>query len=102
KVVGDNENATQVQTGGGGVARYPIWLSLRGKEAFNSKSLPTAQLNSAMFIESGDIASMMLQFAQPDDVAKQITPSGKKTIAALVTGKFKTAFPDGMPKDEKP
>ncbi|MEO6244614.1 MAG: Gldg family protein, partial [Opitutaceae bacterium] len=123
KVVGDLVNATQVQTGGGGTARYPIWLSLRGKEAFNQKSLPTAQLNSAMFIESGsiakkesstltftplvetsaesgDIASLMLQFAQPDDVAKQITPSGKKTIAALVTGKFKTAFPDGAPKDE--
>ncbi|MGH7945732.1 MAG: Gldg family protein [Opitutaceae bacterium] len=125
KVLGDLENATQVQTGGGGVARYPIWLSLRGKESFNQKSLPTAQLNSAMFIESGaiakkegvdvtftplietsaqtgDIASMMLQFAQPDDVAKQITPSGKKTVAALVTGKFKTAFPDGPPKEEKP
>src|SRR4051812_37228062 len=125
KVVGDNENATQVQTGGGGVARYPIWLSLRGKEAFNQKSLPTAQLSSAMFIEAGsiakkegadvtftplvetsaqagDIASMMLQFAQPDDVAKQITPSGKKTIAAMVTGKFKTAFPEGAPKDDKP
>ena len=45
---------------------------------------------------------MMLQFAQPDDVSKQITPSGKKTVAALVTGKFKTAFPDGPPKEEKP
>ncbi|MBL9200556.1 MAG: Gldg family protein, partial [Opitutaceae bacterium] len=125
KVVGDLENATQVQTGGGGIARYPIWLSLRGKEAFSQKSMATAQLNSAMFIESGsiakregadvtftplvetsaqagDIASMMLQFAQPDDVAKQITPSGKKTIAAMVTGKFKTAFPNGAPADEKP
>jgi ABC-type uncharacterized transport system involved in gliding motility auxiliary subunit len=124
KVVGDLENATQVQTGGGGVARYPIWLTLRGGEAFNSKSLPTAQLKSAMFIEpgsishkaggsltftplvetsaqAGDVASMMLQFAQPDDVAKQITPSGKKTIAALVTGKFKTAFPNGAPKEEE-
>ncbi len=123
KVVGDLENATQVQTGGGGVARYPIWLSLRGAEAFNPKSLPTAQLKSAMFIESGsiskkegstvtftplvetsaqagDIASMMLQFAQPDDIAKQIIPSGKKTVAAMVTGKFKSAFPDGAPKDE--
>ncbi len=123
KVVGDLENATQVQTGGGGIARYPIWLSLRGKAAFNPKSLATAQLNSAMFIESGsiakregsdltftplvetsaqagDVASMMLQFAQPDDVAKQITPSGKKTVAALVTGKFKTAFPNGAPADE--
>ena len=122
KVVGDLENATQVQTGAGGVARYPIWLSLR-KNNFSAKSLPTAQLSSAMFIESGsiaqkagssltftplvetsaqsgDIASMMLQFAQPDDVSKQITASGKKTIAALVTGKFKSAFPDGAPKDE--
>jgi ABC-type uncharacterized transport system involved in gliding motility auxiliary subunit len=125
KVVGDLENATQVQTGGGGIARYPIWLSLRGRAAFNQKSLTTAQLNSAMFIEAGsvskregvdvtftplvetsaqagDVASMMLQFAQPDDVAKQITPSGKKTIAALVTGKLKTAFPNGAPKEEKP
>lgn len=123
KVVGDLENATQVQTGGGGIARYPIWLSLR-KPNFNAKSLPTAQLGSTMFVEagsitqkpgtsltftplietsaqSGDIASMMLQFAQPDDVAKQITASGKKTIAALVTGKFKTAFPDGAPKEEE-
>ena len=123
KVVGDLENATQVQTGAGSTARYPIWLSLR-KPNFSPKALPTAQLSSAMFIESGsvapkagsnltftplietsaqsgEIASMMLQFAQPDDVAKQITPSGKKTIAALVTGKFKSAFPDGAPKDEE-
>jgi ABC-type uncharacterized transport system involved in gliding motility auxiliary subunit len=123
KVVGDLENATQVQTGGGGIARYPIWLTLRAPEAFNSTSLPTAQLKSAMFIEAGsvakkegstltftplietsdqagDIASAMLQFAQPDDVGKQLTTSGKKTIAALVTGKFKSAFPNGAPKDE--
>jgi ABC-type uncharacterized transport system involved in gliding motility auxiliary subunit len=122
KIVGDLENATQVNTGNG-IARYPIWLSLR-KANFSSKALPTAQLNSTMFIEAGSLAakpgigltftplietsaqsgelqSMMLQMAQPDDVAKQITPSGKKTIAALVTGKFKTAFPDGAPKDEE-
>ena len=123
KVVGDLENATEVRTGQASTARYPIWLSLR-KNNFSSKALPTAQLNSAMFIEagsispkpggsltftplvetsaqSGDIPSMMLQFAQPDDVSKQITPSGKKTIAAMVTGKFKSAFPDGAPKDEE-
>jgi ABC-type uncharacterized transport system involved in gliding motility auxiliary subunit len=121
KVVGDIESATQVQTGGGGVTRYPIWLSLR-RENFNPKSLPTAQLNSTMFIEAGSLApkpgsaltftplietsaqggelpAMMVQFAQPDDISRQITPSGKKTIAALVTGKFKSAFPDGAPKD---
>ena len=123
-VVGDIENATQVGTGNGGVTRYPIWLSL-GRANFNAKSLPTAQLNSAMFIEAGSIApkagstlaftplietsdqagttpAAMLQFAQPEEIAKQITPSGKKTIAAIVTGKFKTAFPGGAPKEDKP
>ncbi|MEO7600537.1 MAG: GldG family protein [Opitutus sp.] len=123
KVVGDLENATQVQTGGGGVARYPIWLTLRAPAAFNAKSLPTAQLKTAMFIEAGsiakksgsdltftplietsdqagDIESSLLQFAQPDDISKQITPSGKKTVAALVSGKFKSAFPNGAPKEE--
>jgi ABC-type uncharacterized transport system involved in gliding motility auxiliary subunit len=122
KVLGDLENATQVHVGNGGVARYPIWLSLR-KENFSATAMPTAQLNTAMFIEAGgiapktgstltftplvetsgqtgEIATMMLQFAQPDAVAKEITPSGKKTVAALVTGKFKTAFPDGQPKEE--
>jgi ABC-type uncharacterized transport system involved in gliding motility auxiliary subunit len=125
KVIGDLENATQVQTGGGGVTRFPVWISLAGRTPFNSKSQATAQLNSVMFIESGSLAhkaggsltftplietsaqtgdmpSMMLQFAQPDDVAKQLTPSGRKTVAALVTGKFKSAFPDGAPKDDKP
>ena len=121
KVVGDPENATPVQTGTG-VSRYPLWLSLR-KPHFNATAMPTAQLNTTLFIEpghlakksgseltftplietspqSGDVAAASLQFAQPDDVAKQLTPSGQKTIAALVTGKFKTAFPHGAPKEE--
>lgn len=122
KVVGDLDNATEVRVTQTTTARYPIWLSLR-KPNFSAQALPTAQLGSAMFIESGsisqksgssltftplietsaqagDVPTMTLQFAQPDDIAKQITPSGKKTIAALVTGKFKTAFPNGEPKDD--
>ncbi len=118
KIVGDLENPVP-----NGNQRNPTWLGLR-KENFNAKALPTAQLNTAWFFEagsvslksgsnltftplvetsaqSGDIASMMLQFAQPDDISKQITPTGKKTIAALVTGKFKSAFPDGAPKEEE-
>ena len=121
KIVGDLENATQVQTQGGQIARYPVWLNLR-RNNFNATSATTAQLNTALFIEpgflapkagasttftplvessaqSGEVAAMALQFAQPDAIARQITPSGKKTIAALVTGKFKTAFPEGAPKD---
>lgn len=122
QVVGDPVNATQVQTQGGGLARYPIWLSLR-QENFNAQSMATAQLGSMLFIEAGsiaakpgaeltfsplvetssqagDLAAMTLQFAQPDDIGRQLTPSGKKTVAALVTGKFKSAFPNGAPKDD--
>lgn len=124
QVVGDLENAAQVRADGGNVVRYPVWLNL-GRESFNAQSLPTAQLSSALFVEPGSIApkagsgltftplvessaqsggvpAAALQFAQPDAIARQVKPEGKKTIAALVTGKFKTAFPQGAPKDEPP
>lgn len=124
KVVADLANPLPVGGPNNSVLRMPHWLYLK-KENFNPKSLPTAQLNSGWFIEagslsqkaggsltftplvetspqSGDIAAMMLQFGQPEDIAKQVTPSGRKTIAALVTGKFDTAFPDGAPKEDKP
>ncbi|HEY1765168.1 MAG TPA: ABC transporter, partial [Opitutaceae bacterium] len=39
---------------------------------------------------------------QPDEIAKQVKPTGKKTIAALISGKFKTAFPGGSPKEPAP
>ncbi len=123
KIVGDNGRATELQnSANGSVARYPTWISLT-KQDLNSKSLPTAQLTTTLFVESGslslkagsalsftplvqtspdagEIEAAALQMAQPEDLARQITPSGRKTIAALISGKFKTAFPDGMPKDE--
>lgn len=122
-VVGDLENATQVQTGPGGVVRFPIWLSLT-QNAFSRESTAVAQLKSLLFVESGsltvdargrsvtpliqtsestgELPAMTLQFAQPDEVARQITPSGKKTVAVLVTGKFSSAFPNGAPAAEAP
>ena len=124
KVVGDNERATQVQTQGGTLSRYPVWLSL-DHDDFNSTSLPTAELNSMMFVEAGSVSlkpgatvsllplvqtasdageldTSSLQFAQPDDIARRLVPSGRRTIAALVTGKFNSAFPEGMPGEEPP
>ncbi|PTY02519.1 ABC transporter [Opitutaceae bacterium EW11] len=123
-LVGDLVDAAQVATGDGQVVRYPIWLSL-AKENFNSKSLPTAQLNSLLFIESGDLTvkaepgvtvtplvesstqagdlqSMMVTMAKPEEVARQITVSGKKTLAVLLQGKLKSAFPNGAPEEPKP
>jgi ABC-type uncharacterized transport system involved in gliding motility auxiliary subunit len=118
-VVGDPENAREVVLPDHSTMHYPVWLDLT-EGNFNATALPTAQLGSALFIEAGSVAARAgtsftftpliqtsdkagtisaaaLQFAQPEDVARQITASGKKTIAALVTGKFKTAFPDGAP-----
>jgi len=122
KVVGDNQAATQVQTQAGTLSRYPIWLSL-GHDNFSAVSPATAELSSMMFIEAGSVSlrpgaavtftplvqttdqageldTSALQFAQPDEIARKLIPSGKRTIAALVTGKFASAFPGGMPADE--
>ena len=120
-VVGDLECATQVQTGPGRVVRYPIWLSLTSKE-LNRTALPTSQLDSLLFVEAGDVAlhpgsaltftplaqtseqagelaAPLIAMAQPEEISRQLTVSGKKTLAALVQGKFKSAFPAGAPAD---
>ena len=38
-----------------------------------------------------------LTMLSPDQIDKQIIPSGQRTLAASLQGKFKTAFPDGPP-----
>jgi ABC-type uncharacterized transport system involved in gliding motility auxiliary subunit len=121
KVTGDLENAEEVQLPDGSHLRYPVWINL-AEGAFNPKALPTAQLSSALFIEpgsvalkpgsdltftplvttsarSGEVPAQMLAMAQPEDVAKEVKATGARTIAALVSGKFKSAFPDGPPAD---
>ena len=124
KVVGDPENAEEVELRDQSHLRYPVWLNL-AQDSFNAKALPTAQLSTALFIEagsvalrpgstltftplvetsakSGDVPAAALQFSQPEEIARQVTASGKRTIAALVTGRFKTAFPDGAPREPAP
>ncbi|MDD2762357.1 MAG: Gldg family protein [Opitutaceae bacterium] len=123
-VVGDPVNATPVQVSPGNVVRYPIWLSL-AKDSFSDTALPTSQLESMLLVEtgsfslkdgtgltftpliqssanSGTLPVPVLSMAQPDEVGRQLTPSGRKTLAALIQGKFHSAFPEGMPKEEKP
>jgi ABC-type uncharacterized transport system involved in gliding motility auxiliary subunit len=123
-VVGDFEKAYEGMLPDQTTIRYPIWMNLT-QDNFNAKALPTAQLESALFIEagsvslkpgtdltfvplietsakSGSIAAAALQMAKPEDVARQVAPSHKWTIAALVTGKFRSAFPDGAPKEVAP
>ncbi len=121
QVVGDLAKATPVQTGQGTVTRLPVWLSLT-KDDFDQQSQAVAQLESLLFVEPGsfrinapagvtvtplvqtsdqtsDIMATTLQMMAPEAIERQILPSGKRTLAALLTGKFKTAFPDGPPRD---
>ena len=120
-VVGDLLYGATVSDGRGTVGRYPHWLQLPA-ETFNQDLIPTSQLNTMVLVESGsvalasgsdltftpllhtsaqagDINPMMLQFAQPDAIARDISVSGEKTLAALVSGTFKTAFPNGRPAE---
>ncbi|MET0261278.1 MAG: GldG family protein [Rariglobus sp.] len=119
-VTGDLDRATPVQVSASGqVTRMPVWLTLDAS-ALNQQALPTAQLQSLLFIEpgsfriaekpgvtvtklaetsdrAGDVMAYTLTTLAPDQVERQIIPSGKRTLAALLQGKFKTAYPDGPP-----
>ena len=122
-VVGDPEYAAPVRVGPADVVRYPIWLNLT-RRAFNGTALPTSQLDAMLLVEagsfslkdgtgltftplirssvsSGDLPGMAVSMAQPEELGRQITASGQKTLAALVQGTFHSAFPEGPPSDEK-
>jgi ABC-type uncharacterized transport system involved in gliding motility auxiliary subunit len=119
-VAGDLASATQVQTNAG-IVRYPVWLTL-AQESLNRQAMPVAQLKSTLFVESGsvaieaggrtvtplietsasggDVPALSLQFAQPEEVSRQLVSSGRKTLAAIISGKFTSAFPNGAPANE--
>ena len=121
-VVGDPVEAMAV--GGispGSVVRYPIWLNVT-KDYLNSTALPTSQLESMLLVEagsfslkdgtgltltpllesssqSGTLMGMAISMTPPEELGRQIRPSGKKVLAALIEGKFASAFPDGLPSE---
>ncbi|WP_404423256.1 Gldg family protein [Nibricoccus sp. IMCC34717] len=118
-IVGDPRNAAEVQAQNG-IVRYPLWLNLR-RDAFTSDSAATSQLNSMLLVEPGSLAriemegltftpliqtspeagelpAMAAQFAQPETIARELKSTGQRTLAALVRGTFKSAFPNGAPE----
>jgi ABC-type uncharacterized transport system involved in gliding motility auxiliary subunit len=42
---------------------------------------------------------MAISMTPPEELGRQIRPSGKKVLAALIEGKFASAFPDGLPSE---
>ena len=128
KVVGDLPLAKKVQIQQQGrprVVDYPVWVGLT-KEFLNGEDLVTAQISNIMVASAGilkkkdDANTEFTTLMQTDDAAMQIDasrlafmpdvesllknyqPEGEPfTVAARITGKVKTAFPDGKPKVEK-
>jgi gliding motility-associatede transport system auxiliary component len=121
QIVGDLDLATRVNSPDAGVIDYPIWITLTSKY-FNHEQVITSQLEEVTLIDSGSFApaegfklnfvplvtsspnSGMVDFTtvrvvNPVTIARMIKPDGKpKVLAALITGKFPSAYPAGPPK----
>jgi ABC-type uncharacterized transport system involved in gliding motility auxiliary subunit len=117
QVTGDLDFATPLQVSANGqVARIPTWLTL-DTASLNPQAQPTAQLQQLLFVEpgsfriaekpgvtvtklaetsdrAGDVMAYTLTMLAPDQIDRQVIPSGRRTLAASLQGKFKTAFPD--------
>lgn len=127
KVVADRNYMTPVRRGDrGNVSPEPTWLSLN-PEAIDRSDVTTSEIDSLLLVGAGVftgtpvsglkqtvllktsgnsqmVDKMMAQFGA--DTSKDFSPSGKESALAIrLTGKFKTAFPDGKPggdsKDDK-
>lgn len=122
KVVADMNYKTQLRTGQGGrVQEVPSFLSLT-QEAVNRDDVLTSQIDSlhlpfpgvftgtpatgltkTILLHTSDkvqmVDKMMAQMAG-EQIIKEFKSDNKEYALALrLTGKFKTAFPDGKPKD---
>ncbi len=124
KVVGDRFAARRVQQPNGrDYVSYVPWLLLRGARNLNRESPITAQIDSLAVASAGalsvkDGASITLEplvtsspgsmlidskelmgpMPQPEKLLRDYKAGSEiYTIAGLVTGKVKTAFPDGQP-----
>ena len=123
KVVADFDQATPVRTRENRVERSPVMISARN-EAFNSGNVVTAGLENMLFplagavkkakdssfefeplVRSGEKANLVEAFKAGmglNVIMKEFVPGKERLyLCARVSGKFKTAFPEGPPKDEK-
>ncbi|MEI6862455.1 MAG: GldG family protein [Verrucomicrobiota bacterium] len=121
-VVGDLEHILPQTSRTGAMIRNPTFMMLDTSSA-NPESPVTSLLKSFWLLgagsftvtpkpgltvtplletseKGGQIPAAALQLSQPDDLSRQLVSPGKKTIAALLQGKFSTAFPNGAPKEE--
>lgn len=124
KVIADMNYATQLSSRSGQPQDNPTFLSLT-EEAMNKDDVVTASLDNLLIpfagaftgtpaeglkqtvlIKSSSNSQMVEGFIAQmsgENVVKTFKSGGKELpLAIRLTGKFKTAFPEGKPKDEAP
>lgn len=123
-LVADLDNATKVGTPSGMPVDYPIWLNLDGS-AMASDNVAVSELDSVMLIEAGSLESTQgssiaflpliqsseeaailplneIDRSDPFAVIKKITPgTTRKTLAAMYSGSFESAYTESPKKDGK-
>lgn len=124
KIVGDHKLATKVNSPQHGVIDYPVWLSVTSANLAQDQVI-TNELESLTLIDSGafipgekfpytftplistsDKAAFVdfatIRMVNPVTIAKMIEPDGTiYALSGLITGTFKSAYPDGPPPTPK-
>ncbi len=123
KVVADRNLAMNLGDAGDTSQQHPVWLTLT-PENINSNDIATAQLDNIWYFAGGaftgkpvaglnetvllssttdsQLVDGMLANYSADGVLKDFHPSGTEyALAVRLSGKFKTAFPDGKPEEKK-
>jgi len=128
KAVGDLEAAQKVQMrkgSGAVVINYPVWVNLDEPRYFNQNDIVTGKLGSMVLATAGSLQKQgnvntqvepLIQTGQqamaidtqklgllsdPENLAREFKPEKQFNLAVRVTGKVKSAFPDGKPKDDE-
>ena len=123
KVVADMNFKMEVGGGGGGQSERPTWLSLT-TEGIDTNDVVTSQIDNIWYFAGGafsgtpaaglkktvllksttdsSLVDGMMANLSPESAMKDFKPSGTEyALAIRLSGKFKTAFPDGKPAEKK-
>ena len=123
KVVADRTFRMELGEAGDTSKQRPAWLALT-PEGINSNDIATAELDNVWMFSAGaftgtpapGLKETVLLHSSPDSqlvegmlanfsgesVLRDFKPSGVDyALAVRLTGKFKTAFPEGKPEDKK-
>ncbi|OQX28360.1 MAG: hypothetical protein BWK80_00510 [Desulfobacteraceae bacterium IS3] len=124
KMLVDFDNPTRVRNQQNQIEDSPLWVSM-GEDAFNTKDITTAKLEGMLFPVIGVIEQIPESKFEYESLLKSSSNSSladtmqirfgsdmlrrnfksdnhKYDLAVRIQGTFKTAFPEGKPKDKPP